>query len=316
MPIYIKRTSGFTEPKDVYVKDADEWNKCEQMYVKEDDIWNPIFVSRLDVELTGLVKDFNVWDEIVKIHGARDFKVDAQIILAEGCNMVGTTTDGYAFRDGDLPPKSTIRLFVNEGATITGRGGNGGYGSSSENTGGYGGNVGGNAIYTRTPTTINNSGIIGAGGGGGGGGKGFQKYNAAGNGGGGAGGYHEATTAFEQTPNLGTSNRAISAGIGGLGAGIRGERASSGVASNGTTLEGGAGSVSSEASYGGVYVNSRRGGTGGNLGEVGGRGFGGSSNVTGIAPATGYYGGQAGIAIDGMSNVTLTGEGLILGRTT
>ena len=315
MPIYIKRTSGFTEPKDVYVKDADEWNKCEQMYVKEDDIWSPIFVSRINVELTGLIKDFNVWDEIVKIHGVRDFKVDAQIILGEGCNMVGTTTDGYAFRDGDLPPKSTISLFVNEGATITGRGGNGGYGSASENAGGQNGNVGGNAIYTRTPTTINNSGIIGAGGGGGGGGKGQFTYNAAGSGGGGAGGYHEATTAYEQTPYLGTSNRAISAGIGGLGAGVRAERNTSGVAPNGTTLEGGAGGASTESSLGVNYINSRRGGAGGNLGEAGGRGLGRAYGAT-LPPVNGYYGGQAGIAIDGMSNVTLTGEGLILGRTT
>ena len=143
----------------------------------------------------------------------------------------------------------------------------------SEANGGQSGNVGGNAIYTRTPTTINNSGIIGAGGGGGGGGLGQFTYNAGGNGGGGAGGYHEATTAFEQTPNLGTSNRAISAGVGGLGAGIRGERNSSGVAPNGTILEGGAGGASSEASFGGIYTNSRRGGAGGNLGEDGSRGF-------------------------------------------
>ena len=316
MPIYVKNSGSFQEPSKIFIKNSGVWQECSAVYVKNSGVWQQAFINAVNITLSGLVKNLNVWDEVVSAIGSVAYPVIANVTLNSGCYVVGTSVTGYAFTAGSLPSGSIINLTLNSGAYLTGRGGNGGYGSNSENYGGQNGNAAGHAIYTRTPLVITNNGVIGGGGGGGGGGKGFQTYNAAGNGGGGAGGYHEATTAFAQSPSLGTSNRSISAGYGGLGAGVRGEVNTSPVASNGELSAGGAGGVSSEARFGGVYTNSRRGATGGNLGQDGGRGFGGASDVTGIAPETGYYGGLRGYAANGYSYITFVTTGTFLGRTT
>lgn len=296
MPIYVKNSGSFQEPSKIFIKDSGVWKECSAVFVNETGTWKRAFINTVNITLSGLVKNLNVWDEVVSAIGSVAYPVIANVTLNSGCNLVGTSLTGYAFTDGSLPSGSQINLTLNSSSTLTGRGGNGGYGSQSENAGGQNGNPAGHAIYTRTPLSITNNGIIGGGGGGGGGGRGTFTYHAAGNGGGGAGGYHEATTAFEQTPNLGTSNRSISADYGGLGAGIRGETNSSGVAPNGTITTGGAGGASSEGG------SSRIGGAGGDLGVDG--------------TSSGYAGGLRGYSANGYSYITFVTTGTFLGRTT
>ena len=296
MPIYVKNSGSFQEPSKIFIKDSGVWKECSAMFVKNSGVWQQAFTNSVNITLSGLVKNLNVWNEVVAAIGSVAYPVIANVTLNSGCYVVGTSVTGYAFTAGSLPSGSIINLTLNSGAYLTGRGGNGGYGSNSENYGGQNGNAAGHAIYTRTPLVITNNGVIGGGGGGGGGGKGFQTYNAAGNGGGGAGGYHEATTAFAQSPSLGTSNRSISAGYGGLGAGVRVERNTSPVAPNGTMTTGGAGGSSSEGG------SSRTGGAGGNLGVNG--------------TSSGYTGGLRGYAANGYSYITFVTTGTFLGRTT
>ena len=291
MSIYVNNTLA----KAIWIKVDGVWRKCISVYAKTDEEWERPFINTVNISLSGLVKNYNVWDAVVAEIGVVTYPVVANVTLQTGCSVVGTETDNYAFTAGDFPSGSQINLTLPApSASITGRGGNGGYGQNSESFGGQQGNAGGHAILTRTPIVIDNNGIIGSGGGGGAGGCGQRTYFAAGNGGGGGGGYHEATTAFAQTPNLGTSNRSIPAGIGGLGAGIRGERNSSGVAPNGTYTTGGAGGASAEGG------NSRKGGAGGDLGLSG--------------QSTCMAGGATGIVANGYSYISFINEGTFVGR--
>tara|TARA_B110000858_G_scaffold3921_1_gene4666 strand:+ start:290 stop:1204 length:915 start_codon:yes stop_codon:yes gene_type:complete len=303
MTISLKRSGGYTIPDKIFVKEDGLWKECIGVYANKDGTWTQVFVNNVTITLSGLVKNINIWDEVVARIGSVPYPVVANVILNSGCNIVDDATNStipytFAFTDGDFSAGSVINLTLNTNATITGRGGNGGFGTASENNNGQSGQPGTNAIYTRTPIVINNSGVIGGGGGGGGGGNGQRTYHAAGNGGGGAGGYHQATSSFGQNPNTSTQNFSIPASYGGIGAGPRAERNYSPKAANGTILTGGAGSASSEGG------NSRKGGNGGDIGQNGVTGTGGS-----------YGGGQAGYAVDGYSYLTFTKRGTFVGKT-
>ena len=291
MAIYANNTLT----KKVYVNVDGVWKECISVYVKKDGVWNKSFINTVNITLSGLVKNYNVWDSVVAEIGDVTYPVVANVTLNTGCNVVGTETNNYAFTAGNFPSGSQINLTLPApSASITGRGGNGGYGQDSQNGRGQGGQPGGHAIYTRTTMVIDNNGIIGSGGGGGAGGCGQRTYFAAGNGGGGGGGYHEATTAFAQDPRLGTQDRAIPAGIGGLGAGVREERNYSPVAPNGTLTDGGAGGASGEGG------TSRMGGSGGNLGLRG--------------QDTCMTAGDTGIVANGYSYISFINEGTFVGR--
>tara|TARA_B110000858_G_scaffold147484_1_gene167539 strand:+ start:143 stop:1072 length:930 start_codon:yes stop_codon:yes gene_type:complete len=307
MTLSIKRTSGYTIPDKIYVKEAGLWKECIGVYANKDGAWTQVFVNTVNITLSGLVKNINIWNEVVARIGSVPYPVVANVILNSGCNIVDDATTGtdyepstFAFTDGNFSDGSSINLTLNAGSTITGRGGNGGYGSDSQNGNGRGGQKGTSAIYTRTPIVINNNGVIGGGGGGGAGGQGQRTYHAAGNGGGGAGGYHEATSSYSQKPpsnpvNNETPDVPIPAGYGGIGAGPRNERNVSPKAANGTLLTGGAGGASSEGG------DSRKGGNGGDIGQNG--------TKTG-----GYGAGYAGYAVDGYSYLTFINKGTFVGQ--
>ena len=303
MTISLKRSGGYTIPDKIFVKEAGVWKECIGVYANKDGAWTQVFVNNVTITLSGLVRNVNIWNEVVARIGSVPYPVVANVILNSGCNIVddattGTTGNSFAFIAGNFSAGSVINLTLKANSSITGRGGNGGYGTNSENYDGRTGQKGTNAIYTRTPIVINNSGVIGGGGGGGGGGNGQRTYHAAGNGGGGAGGYHQATSSFGQNPPTSTQNFAIAAAYGGIGAGPRAERNYSPKAGNGSILKGGAGSASSEGG------NSRKGGNGGNIGSNGASGTGGQ-----------LAGGQAGYAVDGYSYLTFTKRGTFVGKT-
>ena len=308
MTISVKRSGGYTIPDRIYVKKDGLWKQCTHVYVNKNGAWKQVFANTVNITLSGLVKNINIWNEVVARIGNVPYPVVANVTLNSGCNIVdnattGTTGNSFAFTAGNFSSGSVINLTLNSNSTITGRGGNGGYGTDSQNGGGQVGQKGTNAIYTRTPIVINNNGVIGGGGGGGGGGSGFRKYHASGNGGGGAGGYHGATGSRSQIPtttpvNNEIPNVPIPAGYGGIGSGPRNEVVVSPKAPNGTLLTGGAGGASGEGG------NSRRGGNGGNIGSNGATGTGGK-----------YVGGQAGYAVDGYSYLTFTKKGTFVGKT-
>jgi hypothetical protein len=284
------------EVQEVLIKDGGVWKQVNEVHIKDDGTWKLAFgvtyVTLSNEGTTGVIKDFNL---------ATYLSITSPTIVAvtvsAGTHFVSTDNTVPAFDVGSLPIGSSVTLSIPADATITGRGGNGGYGSNSEGAQSMGGDFGGTGLYTRYALSLTNNGLIGGGGGGGGGAGGRVVYNAAGSGGGGAGGYHESINSNAIIASDGTTglspgaNELVPAGVGGIGAGPRTDGSTSPRASDGTRTTGGAGSSD-------VYGN-RTGGTGGNLGAVG--------------LAVVAAGGAAGNAIDGHSYITYVTSGTISG---
>jgi hypothetical protein len=216
--------------------------------------------------------------------------------LAEGRTMPLATAAPFAFSTGNLPAGSQVTLIINPGSVLTGAGGVGGYGGVFNvrvNDSSYkpttGGMPGGHAIYAGAPLTIINNGLIGGGGGGGAGGSGAS-----------------GSEAYDDPG---------SAGGGGAGniAGVQGGsyRSGSFIGQNGTALTGGfAGVIANQGS--GQWAGAKNGGKGGDLGQPG------VSSPAGGGPgssAAGFPGGAAGLAVQGISNVTWQVLGDVRGAT-
>jgi hypothetical protein len=204
--------------------------------------------------------------------------------LVESGVVVGSTsTSILSFTVGEWPAGVSLVLMNN--GTIVGKPGKGGAGGGTDNSGvGQDGEDGGSAIYTRVAITIKNNGIIGSGGGGGGGGAAYrgsapQPLAPVYGGGGGGGGQGHIDS------------------DGGIGGVIHGT-------SNG--LPGGIGTIDAAGEGGEGYKNASVGGAGGGFGEPG------INGESGLFYAGGT-GGQPGVAIDGVSNCTISGSGTILG---
>ena len=296
MPISVNDGGTNKEAQEIHIKDGGVWKRANEVYIKDDGTWKLAFgvtyITLSNEGTTGVIKDFNL---------ATYLSITSPTIVAvtvsAGTHFVSTDNTVPAFDVGSLPIGSSVTLSIPSDATITGRGGNGGYGSNSEGAQSMGGDFGGTGLYTRYALSLTNNGLIGGGGGGGGGAGGRVVYNAAGSGGGGAGGYHESINSNAIIASDGTTglspgaNELVPEGVGGIGAGPRTDGSTSPRASDGTRTTGGAGSSD-------VYGN-RTGGTGGNLGAVG--------------LAVVYAGGAAGNAIDGHSYITYVTSGTISG---
>lgn len=188
-----------------------------------------------------------------------------------------TPTPALFCLDGDWPEHVTIRLVLQPGAIIAGRGGYGYFG--------LGGN-GGTGILTTRPLEIDNGGIIGGGGGGGGGAHVNEDgSNKFGYGGGAACRGPGGGNSFLEDGNIVAGPAPFD--IVGQG-------------QNATDTAGGAG--------GNGPSGFSHGGAGGALGAAGTAG----STTGGTTPSTGG-GGSAGAAIDGDSFVTYINAGDIRG---
>ncbi len=294
MTIYVNDGTN-KEVREVLVKSSGVWKQVNEVYVKNSGSWELVhgvtYVS-LSGDSDGLIKDFNL-----ATHLSISYPTIVDITIASGTHFVSTSNTVPAFNVGSLPIGSSVRLSLPTDSSITGRGGNGGYGSNSEGAGAIAGDFGGTGLYTRFALTLTNNSLIGGGGGGGGGAGTRVVYNAAGSGGGGAGGYHESINSNAIIASTGTTglspgaNELVPAGVGGIGAGPRTDGSTSPRAADGTKTTGGAGSSD-------VFGN-RTGGAGGNLGVAG------SSGV--------MSGGAAGNAIDGHSYITYVTAGTISG---
>ena len=207
-------------------------------------------------------------------------------------HRVADNTGTYAIDSGNLSAFEEVRLIINSGIYVVGRGGAGAKGGTrSTITPARGGN-GGHAINASSRLSIINNGIIGGGGGGGGAGGGSYLGNVKGGGGGGGGGY----------------------GTGGLSGGGR-NGGSKGYAGGRGSLTGGGGGG------GGGYLDSGsqkwyggRGGGGGALGVAGLPGWG-SSYTYPNSPGS-SQGGVAGKAVVGNGNITWITLGDIQGART
>lgn len=164
-----------------------------------------------------------------------------------------TTTSGPALRCV-IPDAKSVTLNIASGATVWGKGGNGG-GTSKNGSGGAGGN-GGPGLYISGNVSLANSGsVLGGGGGGGGGGSGSVYGTAVAGGGGGGGcstgaggaGNPNGGNASTTSPGVGQAPQGVKWGKGGDGgaAGQPGQAGSAG--SNAIYSPGGAGGAAGPA---------------------------------------------------------------------
>lgn len=191
--------------------------------------------------------------------------------VAAGEVIGSTSTSAPAMDTGIWPAGSTIKLIIEAGARICGRGGAGGRGGMIPPTSfNEAGNTGGTALQVQCPTVLTSFGYIQGGGGGGGGGT---FLGVPGGGGGGGAGY--------------------SASVGGAGGinPISGAQLTLAAGQPGSVGIGG---------LGGVSPGGNNGGAGGGPGAAGSPGLSGASAIT---PAAG---GAAGSAIRRATASTLT----------
>ena len=215
-----------------------------------------------------------------------------EIIIRSGVLVSASNTSNYALTNPNTWPSGVfVRLIIESGAIVAGRGGDGGDGAYRLASGGIvdyaatNGENGGNGLIVQSPLTIENNGIIGGGGGGGGGGSaGSYLFDESGGGGGGA-----------------------ALGIGGIRGNLDGVNhwpAQNGENANPNNINGGDGGLS--AGYGTLIAGN--GGNGGDLGQDGQDGQTAYQGNFGL-------GGTAGDAIHGQSFIVWENIGTIYGAT-
>lgn len=227
--------------------------------------------KRIDLRLTTQT-NVNL-REYARSAGALEDRAYAVTCTIASGHVIGSTSVALpAFDTGVWPAGTTIKLLLETGSRICGRGGAGGRGGLvPPSTFNDPGQAGGPALQTWNNLVIVNRGSIQGGGGGGGGGT-FVS-TVPGCGGGGGAGY-----------------LASEPGLGGFGIGGAGQLAA-GNGQGGTIGLGG---------LGGVLAGHNSGGNGGGPGAAGSPG---GSLGTAITPAAG---GAAGNAINYLSTVTVT----------
>lgn len=182
--------------------------------------------KEIDVTLTNV---FNVNMRSVALSNGWNgtSPLDLTVRISGFCGS--TDVSIYAFdTDTSYPSDSLLRLVVNGGSVVVGRGGPGGQSSGGRTCGDGDGNPGGNAspaLWSRAnvPFRIFNAGTISGGGGGGGGGGGDYDWHASGGGGGGGAGFgtgfpfrNYCGVTFDRAGGVGGNGNEVSGGGGGF----------------------------------------------------------------------------------------------------
>lgn len=329
--VYINRSGNWTEVAETWVKQAGTWRKVYQKMFQLDDVatgfnyniynsamstneWDGISPMIANITVSGILGSSTstywdwqgyldlypdvyqraiIWSNNRPSHTVISFAQNHYVTYGkdEG-RTVPYVASAPAFSTGPLPTGSIVTLTIPENAAITGAGGIGGFGGSYVDHGGSTpfmpstrGSAGGLAIMATVPITIINNGIIAGGGGGGGGGAGAggsQGYDDPGGAGGGGAG-----------------------SIPGVKGGVLFRTGTSYDGYDGTATTGGAGGI---LSYHGSkeWAEASAGGRGGDLGEKG-------TDSLASTHGAGFLGGDAGAAINGISNVTFQVSGTVLG---
>lgn len=135
--------------------------------------------------------DVNLYDVFVGEYGAPDGAIVVNFIIQSGVFISATSTANYALTNPNTwPTGCTLSLVIESGASIAGRGGDGGRGGYAYTEGtsptvvyygdGEDGEKGGSALRAQYPLSIENNGSIFVGGGGGGGSGGLITFSLAG----------------------------------------------------------------------------------------------------------------------------------------
>ncbi len=266
----IKQSGTWRAVEDIHVKDGGTWRDTKEVWVKHGGSWRSIHEGDhfcFGFDLTGGTTT-NEWSLSSSLssggwNGSQPVKGKVHVKRRQ-----------QRINLGNMPSDSRVYLKIDSGARIQGRGGDGG------NRGGQNGQGGQRALYTRTPTIVNNAGMIAGGGGGGGGGQNAQcVYQNT---------YNYGCMKGQQCQGTDQQFSQALGGGGGGGAGVPGGDGRHGGHSGQHNSGGGGGG---------------NGGCGSNSGASGGGIGGGGQN------ANGGSGGGAGTAIDGKSNCSQFGSG-------
>ena len=138
MSIYVKDDGTYKKSNFIHINQGGTWSEVKAVFVNDGGVWKEAYVVEVNVSLTGLVQDFNLWNQVVSQIGTKTYKIIANVTMATGTNIVSTSNTSPAFNVGSFPANSIINLNVSSGSSITGRGGNGGRGSNSEGWAGTG----------------------------------------------------------------------------------------------------------------------------------------------------------------------------------
>lgn len=218
-----------------------------------------------------------------------------EIIIKSGVLVSASSTANYALTNPNTWASGVIiRLIIESGAIVAGRGGTGGRGANWDSSGGGIGGKGGDCANFEYDIIIDNQGVISVGsGGGGGGGTGSDGF-LFGVGGGGGGGFPHGEGGLHGTE---------------YGFGVVQIIPQNGF--NGTNLDSGNGGRGGRKSHDGDFGQGANGGKGGiayaQIGSTGGVGVGEDFNFGGLGGAAGDN------AIVGNSFITWTATGTIYG---
>ncbi len=221
-----------------------------------------------------------------------------EFIVTSGVVISSASTANYALTNPNTWPTGVVvRLIVESGAVVAGRGGDGGDGSEDGN--GENGGNGGRAMNILSALEVDNQGIIATGGGGGGGGAYGADGLLYGGGGGGGGG-----------APYGTGGTAAINKYEEIYGDLQGTATNGATATTANTTQ--AGGSGGRMSDDGDFGQGGFGGTGGAFGQNGTNAFGNAGEDFG----TNGTGGSAGdYAIVGVSYVTFINSGTIIGAT-
>jgi hypothetical protein len=184
-------------------------------------------LCNLQLTVSNIQTDFNVWDICVQAHKWNTIDPINVIVTVTSTGVLHQNTGDAAFTTGNhkynkpFPSGSTIKLIIQAGGKIFGKGGNGGNGGYGwpDNTAGLAGTDGGDAILLTYSVTIENNGFIAGGGGGGGGGAADGSYYGRGGGGGGGAGMIVGIGGLNGTNASYTTSYVFTPGAGGTASG-------------------------------------------------------------------------------------------------
>ena len=122
---------------EVHVNDGGTWKRANEVFVNDGGTWKTAFgVTYINLSrYTPGIEEGN-FHEIVNFNLANFLNITnptiVSITVEAGTRFVSRNNTVPAFDVGSLPAGSTVLLSIPSDAIITGRGGNGGYGSNSE----------------------------------------------------------------------------------------------------------------------------------------------------------------------------------------
>ena len=112
MPIFVKDAGTYKEANGVYIKDSNIWKESKSVFINNAGTWVEVFVGVVNINLSGLVKDFNLWDEVVSQIGTKTYKLIANVTMDASTNIVSTSNTSPAFNVGTFPANSIILSLI------------------------------------------------------------------------------------------------------------------------------------------------------------------------------------------------------------